>query len=327
MASVFGIAEIRSRIYGWRTGLTGVTLRRPSPAKSDPAFDDPDDPDKEVRSTDICETEADGQYDLSLLLENVVIPRLIAERGPVRKVVQPAITIAETLPLEPSITADEVGIFANLAVADDAAALLTFVERCMESGRSVETIYIELLAPAARRLGEYWEADQRDFVEVTMAPWRIQEILRELALRAPPPARTDQGQRNALFATMPGEQHSFGTLMVSDCFERAGWACDVLIEPTTSELTGKIAHHRYDLVGLTVSCDCSSAALGNLVTALRAVSNNPGIRIMVGGRSINERPELLGECGADATASDAPSAVALAEYLVPAKAGIFDTPI
>lgn len=327
MASVFGIAEIRSRIYGWRTGLTGVTLRRPSPAKSDPAFDDPDDPDKEVRSTDICETEADGQYDLSLLLENVVIPRLIAERGPVRKVVQPAITIAETLPLEPSITADEVGIFANLAVADDEAALLTFVERCMESGRSVETIYIELLAPAARRLGEYWEADQRDFVEVTMALWRIQEILRELALRAPPPARTDQGQRNALFATMPGEQHSFGTLMVSDCFERAGWACDVLIEPTTSELTGKIAHHRYDLVGLTVSCDCSSAALGNLVTALRAVSNNPGIRIMVGGRSINERPELLGECGADATASDAPSAVALAEYLVPAKAGIFDTPI
>ena len=115
--------------------------------------------------------------------------------------------------------------------------------------------------------------------------------------------------------------------MVADCFERAGWACDVLIEPTTSELTGKIAHHRYDLVGLTVSCDCSSAALGNLVTALRAVSNNPGIRIMVGGRSINERPELLGECGADATASDAPSAVALAEYLVPAKAGIFDTPI
>ena len=324
MASVFGIAEIKSRIYGWRAGLTGVTLRRPSPAKSDSAFDNPDD---KARTTDICETEADGQYDLSLLLENVVIPRLIAERGPVRKVVQPAITIAETLPLEPSITGAEVEIFANLAVADDAAALLEFVERCMECGRSVETIYIELLAPAARRLGDYWETDQRDFVEVTMALWRIQEILRELALRAPPQARADQGQRHALFATMPGEQHSFGTLMVADCFERAGWACDVLIEPTTSELTGKIAHHRYDLVGLTVSCDCSSAALGNLVTALRAVSNNPGIRIMVGGRSINERPELLGECGADATASDAPSAVALAEYLVPAKAGIFDTPI
>lgn len=324
MASVFGIAEIKSRIYGWRAGLTGVTLRRPSSAKSDPAFDNPD---PKARGTDICETEADGQYDLSLLLENVVIPRLIAERGPVRKVVQPAITIAETLPLEPSIAAAEVEIFANLAVADDAAALLAFVERCMECGRSVETIYIELLAPAARRLGEYWEADQRDFVEVTMALWRIQELLRELALRAPPQARADQGQRNALFATAPGEQHSLGTLMVSDCFERAGWACEVMIEPTTSELTAKIAHHHYDLVGLTVSCDCSSAALGNLVTALRAVSNNPGIRIMVGGRSINERPELLGECGADATASDAPSAVALAEYLVPAKAGIFDTPI
>ena len=324
MASVFGLAEIRSRIYGWRAGLTGVGLRPPPQAKSKPALDAPDD---RASSDDLCETETDGQYDLSLLLENVVIPRLIAERGPVRKMVQPAITIAETSPLEPSITAAEVEIFANLAVADDAASLLGFVERCMEHGRSVETIYVELLAPAARRLGEYWEADQRDFVEVTMALWRIQEILRELALRAPPQARSDQGQRRALFSTMPGEQHSFGTLMVSDCFERAGWACDVLIEPITSDLTGKVAHNRYDLVGLTVSCDCSSAALGNLVTALRAVSNNSGIRIMVGGRSINERPELLGECGADATASDAPSAVALAEYLVPAKAGLFDTPI
>ena len=318
MASVFGFAEIKSRIYGWRAGLTGVGPGKPAQDKA-LALADADD--------SALAGSGDGQFDLSMLLENLVIPRLIAERGPARKAVRPAIVIAETVPLEPSITAAEVEAFANLAVADDAPTLLDFVENCMASGRSVETIYVELLAPAARRLGEYWEEDQRDFVDVTMGLWRIQEILRELALRAPPQTRPGQGQRGALFATMPGEQHSFGTLMVADCFERAGWDCEVLIEPTTSDLTGKLARHHYDLVGLTVSCDCSSAALGGLVSALRAVSSNPGVRIMVGGRSINDRPELLGECGADATASDAPSAVALADYLVPAKTRVFNTPI
>ena len=322
MASVFGLAEIKSRIYGWRAGLTGSGVRKAESGKSEPASVARDDLDEDN------DNDADGgQFDLSVLLENVVIPRLIAERGPSRKGVRPAIVIAESLPLKPSITAAEVEAFANLAVVDDAPTLLDFVEQCIAAGRTVETIYVELLAPAARRLGEYWEEDQRDFVDVTMGLWRIQEILRELSMRAPPPSRSGQGQRVALFATLPGEQHSFGTLMVADCFERAGWDCEVLIEPTASDLNGKLARNHYDLVGLTVSCDCSSAALGSLVSALRAVSTNPGIRIMVGGQSINARPELLGECGADATASDAPSAVALAEYLVPAKKNVFDTPI
>lgn len=319
MASVFGFAEIKSRIYGWRAGLTGVGLRKPVQPKVRRPGPQADGESRSDRPA--------AQIDLSQLLETIVIPRLVAERGPRGKVGHPAVVIAEAMPTPPTVSAAQVEAFANLAVVDDAPTLLDFVERAMASGCSVETIYIELLAPAARRLGEYWEEDQRDFVDVTMGLWRIQEILRELSLRAPPLVRAGQGQRVALFATVPGEQHSFGTLMVADCFERAGWDCDVLIEPTTSDLTGKLARNHYDLVGLTVSCDCSSAALGSLVSALRAVSTNPGIRIMVGGRSINARPELLGESGADATASDAPSAVALAEYLVPGKKSVFDTPL
>ena len=45
---------------------------------------------------------------------------------------------------------------------------------------------------------------------------------------------------------------------------------------------------------------------------------------MVGGPVINEQPELVAECGADATAIDALSAVALADRLVPVKVECFD---
>ncbi|QTD57358.1 hypothetical protein [Parasphingorhabdus cellanae] len=112
--------------------------------------------------------------------------------------------------------------------------------------------------------------------------------------------------------------------MIAECFYRAGWDADILIEPTQSELIGKFADRHYDLIGLTISRDCPKATLTNLVNAIRSVSNNPGARIMMGGRLINEKPELVEECGADATAQDAPSAVLLADSIIPVKANIFD---
>jgi methanogenic corrinoid protein MtbC1 len=202
--------------------------------------------------------------------------------------------------------------------------LLDFVDHCLETGSSVETVYVELLAPAARRLGEYWEEDSEDFVGVTMGLWRIQEILRELTLRIPPKSRPGHGKRSALFSPMPGEQHSFGTLMVAECFQRAGWDIDILIEPTQSELTAKFAKRHYDLIGLTVSNDCSKGALGSTVKTIKAVSSNPHIKVMMGGRVINDHPGLVDECGADATAIDAVAAVTLGDELVPVNLECFE---
>lgn len=196
--------------------------------------------------------------------------------------------------------------------------MLAFVEQFVRNGHSVESIYLELLAPTARRLGEYWEADRTDFVTVTMALWRIQEVLRELAAKLPPTPTAFRIHRSILLSPMPGDQHSLGTLMVAECFERAGWQADALIEPKRSELTGKVASQRYDVVGLTVSCDCSSATLAGLITTIRTVSRNPVVKVLLGGPAINAQPSLVGSSGADGTATDATSALALADILAPA---------
>ena len=265
-------------------------------------------------------------YELSLLIQNLVIPRLIADRQ------EPGYRLSEQNPspqhksgTSGTITPQDVEEFSLLSTRSDARELLDFVDKCLANGSSVDSIYVDLLAPTARRLGEYWESDERDFVDVTMGLWRIQEILRELTLRIPPPAIAGFGQRSALFSTMPGEQHSFGTLMIAECFYRAGWDADIMIEPSQSELIGKFAGRHYDLIGLTVSLDCPKATLSGLVSAIRSVSSNPATRIMMGGRVINDDPGLIEECGADATAADAPSAVILADLLVPLKADTFES--
>ncbi len=305
MATAFGISGLKSKFDDWR----GVRRQmEPQPlVKTETTL-------KSVDDTFTVEED----YELSRLLENLVIPKLIAN-GDKRNIWLDltALSDADNVVRTRAITDADVEEFTQLSLTGEAHVLLDFVDNCLATGSSVETIYVDLLAPAARRLGEYWEDDSEDFVGVTMGLWRIQEILRELTLRIPPKSRPGHGQRSALFSAVPGEQHSFGTLMVSECFQRAGWDTDALIEPTQSELNGKLAKRHYDLVGLTVSRDCTTGSLCSLITTIKAVSYNPNIRILMGGRVINEQPYLVAECGADATAADAPSAVALGDILVP----------
>tara|TARA_R110000850_G_scaffold6769_3_gene25929 strand:+ start:1221 stop:2171 length:951 start_codon:yes stop_codon:yes gene_type:complete len=314
MPHVFGISELRSKLDDWRSTWK---IMAPENARAE---------DCEKTKLPAKDGIDNAGYELSLLIQNLVIPRLIADRPePGYRLHEQKQSPTQGSATSRAITPQDVEDFSLLSTRSEARELLDFVDRCLANGASVDSIYVDLLAPTARRLGEYWESDERDFVDVTMGLWRIQEILRELTLRIPPPALAGFGQRSALFSTMPGEQHSFGTLMIAECFYRAGWDADIMIEPSQSELIGKFAGRHYDLIGLTVSLDCPKATLSGLVSAIRSVSSNPATRIMMGGRVINADPGLIEECGADATAADAPSAVLLADLLVPLKADTFES--
>jgi MerR family transcriptional regulator, light-induced transcriptional regulator len=307
MASVFGISTLMSRLDSWRGG------RKDAPPVLEFA-----EQDASVSHLSLVHSK-DSPVDLSLLLENLVIPKLIA--GEQNR--QPLVAQKKA---SPHIPIDDAMIdqFAKMSVEGDTRSLIEFVDDRLNAGSTTESIFVDLLAPAARRLGQYWEDDSGDFVDVTMGLWRIQEILRELTVRVPPDFRGGFGQRRALFSTMPGEQHSFGTLMVGECFQRAGWDAEILIEPTNADIFEKVAGTHFDMAGLTVSCDCPTAAIRSLVSSIKSVSENPHIRVFLGGRVINEQPELVEACGADATAIDAPSAVALADRLVPVRAECFE---
>lgn len=245
---------------------------------------------------------------LAALVESEIIPRLMMAHIAIRQ--------AEVAKCERAITAAEVDAFTPLALSLDARALLTHVERLVSRGVSIDALLVDLLAPAARLLGVWWEEDRCDFIEVTMGLWRLQEVARELAAFCPPHDAGAARRRSALFATMPEDQHSFGTVLIDEMFRRHGWDSRVALDPTSSELLGLVGSTTLDLVGLTVACDCHIARLPSLITAIRSVSRNPRVRIMVGGRIFGERPELAMEVGADGTAADALDAVAVANELI-----------
>lgn len=214
------------------------------------------------------------------------------------------------------IDADEVEALAPLALQVEADLLLAHVEAILARGVSIDAVMVDLLAPTARLLGEYWEDDRCDFVDVTMGLWRLQEVVHEIAARAPADRMLAAGGHRALFASMPGDQHSFGTVVIDELFCRDGWITERMSGAETCDLVRRVGQDWFDVIGLTVSLDSHIAALGSLIAALRNVSKNPYVSILVGGRVFSADPDLAVAVGADGTARDAKLALKVAADLV-----------
>lgn len=261
------------------------------------------------------ERRADVEYERSLskLIESEIIPRLlVAHSGTPAVAIDPA--------QQATITQADVEHFAPLSLQVEADELIGHVRGLVARGVSIETLLVDLLAPAARLLGTFWEEDRCDFVDVTMGLWRLQEVVHELSSLAPTDRHHPGRERRALFASMPGDQHSFGTVVVDELFSVNGWMTDRMSEASVAELSERVREEWFDLAGLTISWDYNIGALPALIRTLRKSSRNPQMCVMVGGRIFADNAALAGEVGADGTAPDARLAVRVAGELVDAVA-------
>jgi methanogenic corrinoid protein MtbC1 len=251
---------------------------------------------------------------LSRLIEREIIPRLLVAHA------APPAPAALSLVCDGGISVGEVAAFAPLALHVEADELLDHVDALLARGVSLETVLVDLLAPAARLLGQFWEEDRCDFVDVTMGLWRLQEVVHDLAGRTPQAPYRAGPVRRALFATFEGDQHSFGTVVIDELFCAHGWRTDRLTAATTAEVVERVRNDWFDLAGLTITCDCHIAPLSSIVRRIRAASRNPRICVMVGGRVFALDADLAAAVGADGTAPDARIALRVAGELVDAVA-------
>jgi methanogenic corrinoid protein MtbC1 len=243
-------------------------------------------------------------------IEREIIPRLVlAHRG--AGIAPHAIEVAGA-----SLDDSHVAEFCRLLLRDELDLLLDCVARTRERGVPLDRIYLELLAPAARRLGDMWLADECDFATVTLGLWRLHQVLHELS----PSFQTDreppaEGKR-ALLAATPGEQHTFGLFMVAEFFRRCGW--EIVDGPAYSarELTAAVRHEWFAVGGFSLSCAANAGLLAGTIRDVRQASRNRAISIIVGGVVFIEQPELVAQVGADATARDGQQAVHLAETML-----------
>jgi MerR family transcriptional regulator, light-induced transcriptional regulator len=206
--------------------------------------------------------------------------------------------------------------FAAMTLGNDDGAPSAYVDELLATGSSVESIFLDLLAPAARQLGTLWESDAADFANVTLAVGRLQLIMRRLSDRFTDETNAFHAGESALLTIIPGEQHSFGLSMVAEFFRRAGW--NLCTGPFSShqELTSLVQSHWFDIVGFSVSSDRRLDELKKDIHDIRRESRNRHIGIIIGGPMVVAHPDLVASMGADMMSADATAAPQQAHDLI-----------
>lgn len=259
--------------------------------------------------SDLITRSADSDAVLARAIELEVIPRLMLAHKQFRT--PPYAGDPGARP----ITDADVAEFAAITVRHDCAVAQAFTEALISQGATYEQLFVDLLAPAARKLGELWESDYFSFSDVTIGLSRIQQLVHEVSPGFDADPEVSPGVASALLVPMPGEQHSLGVLLVEEFFRRAGWNVWTPQNVTSGQLIAIVRQERFDMVGISVTCEVDSQRLAALIDSVRSASLNKGLLVMIGGRFVNEHPELVALVGADATDVDGTHATGRLEEL------------
>lgn len=246
---------------------------------------------------------------LARAIEHEIIPRLmLAHRPPNDRFPAPAFT-------NHRVSRQDVEEFSRLVLSPDEDLALPCVAAMRAKGVSVETIYLDLLAPVARYLGDMWDQDLCDFTEVTIGLGRLHRVLRELSPAFSRLNNCPASGRRVLLLPAPGEQHTFGLVMVAEFFRRAGW--DVAGGPWEAGGDPSVMVQRewFDVVGFSMANHLHLEDLGRCIRKVRKSALNTNIGIIVGGPAFATNPEYVDLVDADAAANDGSKAPALAEKL------------
>lgn len=250
---------------------------------------------------------------LSKAVEYEIIPRLMfAHRVPEECASSPIATNQRVMP-------EDVAVFAELVLHEDDRAVRDCVIALRDRGVPTEAIFLELLSPVARHLGEMWERDLCTFTEVTVGLGRLQKVLRENSSAGSQfghGGRSEQSQR-ILLMPCPGEQHTFGLSLVAELFHRAGWDVVTCFLATDAAAT-MVKKDWYDVVGFSLGSEAGVPRLRAAMELVRQVSQNPRLPIIAGGPIFLLHPEYGEQIQADAIITNGAHAPSQADKLVAA---------
>ena len=244
---------------------------------------------------------------LAQAIQHEIIPRLmLAHRTPIECDLPPEVA-------KVAVSLEEVAAFGQLILTRKEDQALACITRMRAAGAPIEAIYLDLLAPVARYLGELWEDDLCDFTEVTLGLGHLQKMLRDLNKEAEQSRNLKSNGLSILLVPTPGEQHTFGLAMVAELFRKQGW--DVVGGPydlgeSAQVLTG---HRAFDVVGFSLATLVNLENLRKTIAEVRKASKNKRVCIMVGGPLFTLHPEDVKTVGADLVAGDAQEAPSMVQ--------------
>jgi len=194
-------------------------------------------------------------------------------------------------------------------LAGDVTGAWSLVEDALAHGARPSDIYIEVLAPALRHIGEGWASG--------LVTVRAEHVATEAALRVmgrlgpnfyPRGSRADG---TVVLGAAPGDPHLVPVMMVADLLRSCHFTVLDLGANVPEESFLEVAKVAPDLraVGVSLSDAGCAAAAARCLASLRETV--PGVLLLAGGPALTSRQQAL-DLGADAWA---PHGLAAAQLL------------
>ena len=209
---------------------------------------------------------------------------------------------------------EEINRLSGIVLGPDDMETISYLESLRERGLSLDLLHQELLEPTARHLGDLWDQDLLDFLDVTIGVARLQRMVHYFARLDQIPPYDEM--RRVLVVQTPGELHSFGITVIRRFLTAGGWNVRTDAQMTAEQIEEAVSQEWFGVAGFSLAGESHIDPLTDVIAQVRKASRNPKIGIMVGGPAFVADPALVGRVGADGMATNGPTAVVLAKKLL-----------
>lgn len=186
----------------------------------------------------------------------------------------------------------------------------------VDGGIPLRDIYLEVFQPVQREVGRLWQTNRISVAEEHYCSAATQLVMSQLY----PKVFGSGGRHPAgrlVAVSVAGELHEIGVRMVADILEMEGWAtCYLGANTPPDDVVRSLIDRQAQIACISTTMTFNLPAAETLIAAIRASTACAGVKILVGGYPFNLAPGLWRKLGADACASDAAEAAAVARRLV-----------
>ena len=201
-------------------------------------------------------------------------------------------------------------VYLEAALSGDRRRAVDAILAALDGGLAVRKAFDSLIL-AQRQVGDMWHASQLGVAQehfVTETTRSVMTLLTQHAERAEPKGKT------VVVASAPGNTHDIGARVVAAFFEMEGWRTILLAQPMPAgELALGLEAFEADLLALSMSL--STQLRGTIAAVAAARAARPGLKILLGGRILEQSPQLCERIGADACGETAEDALRLGAQL------------
>lgn len=183
-----------------------------------------------------------------------------------------------------------------------------------EQGATITDLYVRVLGPALREVGQMWVNDEINIADEHFATATTKTVMTRLRAAVgdqPPNGKT------VVAAAVQDNQHDLGLLMVADIFEVHGWRTITLgANVPVVDLAQAVETFDADLLLISAALSGQLPAVRDTIRAVRGREPTRDTKVLVGGPAFAGLADLAIQYGADGHAANAIEALEIGNRLV-----------